>query len=60
MNTEAPFTINQNDCLQSMRLLHAFYRSDEKNNWQKVDEDGESVRRGKDNNKISKLYRTII
>jgi UDP-N-acetyl-2-amino-2-deoxyglucuronate dehydrogenase len=59
MNTEAPFTINQNDCLQSMRLLHAFYRSDEKNNWQKVNEDGESSRLGRTNNEISRLYRTV-
>jgi UDP-N-acetyl-2-amino-2-deoxyglucuronate dehydrogenase len=60
INTGESYTVSYQDCLSSIKLLHSFYRSDEKNNWQKVDEDGESVRLGKDNNKISKLYRTII
>ena len=60
INSGAPFSISKNDCLQSMRLLHAFYRSDEKKNWQDVNEDGESKRLGRVNNKISKLYRTNI
>ena len=59
MKTDAAFSVSQDDCLRSIRLLHAFYRSDEKNNWQVVDEDGESIRLGMENNKISKLYRTI-
>jgi len=53
-----PYSVSRNDCLQSIRLLHAFYRSDEKNNWQEVNEDGESFRLGMENNKISNLYRT--
>ena len=53
---DTPHLVGQQDCLQSIRLLHSFYRSDEKNGWQKVDEDGESVRLGRENNKISKLY----
>ena len=55
---DTPYLVSQQDCLQSIRLLHSFYRSDEKNGWQKVDEEGESVRLGRENNKISKLYRT--
>jgi len=59
MASGASYSVSKKDCLKSISLLHAFYRSDEKNNWQAVDEDGESVRLGKDNNEISNLYRTI-
>jgi predicted dehydrogenase len=59
MISDAVYPVSQQDCLQSIRLLHAFYRSDEKNNWQEVDEDGESARLGKENNEISNLYRII-
>ena len=53
-----PYSVTQQDCLKSIRLLHAFYRSDEKSDWQKVDEKGESIRLGQENNEISNLYRT--
>jgi hypothetical protein len=53
------YPVSQQDCLQSIRLLHAFYRSDEKNGWQEVNEDGESIRLGQENNEISNLYKTI-
>ena len=59
MTSGASYSVSQKDCLQSIRLLHAFYRSDEKNGWQEVDEDGESIRLGQENNEISNLYRTI-
>ena len=55
---ESEYSVSQEDCFQSIRLLHAFYRSDEKNNWQKVDEEGESIRLGRDNDEVSLLYRT--
>ena len=58
MHTNAQYSVTQNDCLQSIRLLHAFYRSDEKNNWQIVNEEGESLRLGKENHEISSLYRS--
>ena len=54
-----PYSVSQQDCFQSIQLLHAFYRSDEKNDWQEVGEDGESIRLGRENNQISNLYRTI-
>jgi len=57
-NKEYPVT--KKDCLQSIRLLHAFYRSDERNGWQSVDEEGESFRLGRENNAISQLYRTTL
>tara|TARA_B100000767_G_scaffold275456_1_gene312509 strand:- start:3844 stop:4929 length:1086 start_codon:yes stop_codon:yes gene_type:complete len=53
------YSVSQQDCLKSIQLLHAFYRSDEKSNWQEVDEEGESVRLGQENNEISNLYRTV-
>lgn len=58
LNNNIPYSISQQDCLQSIRLLHAFYRSDEKNDWQDVKEDKESIRLGRENNKISNLYRS--
>jgi len=59
MESGTQYSVNQQDCLRSIRLLHAFYRSDEKSNWQEVDEDGESERLGRKNEEISKLYRII-
>jgi UDP-N-acetyl-2-amino-2-deoxyglucuronate dehydrogenase len=59
MVSDVLYPVDQQDCLQSIRLLHAFYRSDEKDGWQEVDEDGESIDLGRENNEISNLYRTI-
>jgi UDP-N-acetyl-2-amino-2-deoxyglucuronate dehydrogenase len=59
MTTGTPYSVSQQDCLRSIRLLHAFYRSDEKSNWQEVNEEGESIRLGRENNEISKLYRAV-
>jgi UDP-N-acetyl-2-amino-2-deoxyglucuronate dehydrogenase len=59
ISNDKAYSVSRDDCLQSIRLLHAFYRSDEKNNWQKVSEEGESPRLGKANEEISNLYRTI-
>ena len=59
MSSGAEYSVSQQDCLKSIRLLHAFYRSNEKNNWQEVDEDGESSALGRSNDEISNLYRTI-
>jgi UDP-N-acetyl-2-amino-2-deoxyglucuronate dehydrogenase len=57
LNNKTAYSVSQRDCLGSIRLLHAFYRSDEKSAWQEVKEVGESVRLGRENNKISNLYR---
>ena len=59
MSSGTEYSVSQQDCLKSIRLLHAFYRSNEKNNWQEVDEDGESSALGRSNDEISNLYRTI-
>jgi UDP-N-acetyl-2-amino-2-deoxyglucuronate dehydrogenase len=53
------YSVNRKDCFESIRLLNAFYRSSEKNNWQIVDEEGESSNLGKENTEISNLYRTV-
>lgn len=54
-----PYKVTRDDCLQTIRLLHAFYRSDERNGWQEVSEDGQSNRLGRENNEISNLYRSL-
>lgn len=53
-----PYPVDQDDCLQTLKLLHAFYRSDEAGHWVDVDSEDESIRLGKSNDEISKLYRT--
>jgi predicted dehydrogenase len=54
----APYPVTENDGLATLRLLHAFYRSDEANSWVPVDITDESVRLGRTNEAISTLYRT--
>ena len=53
-----PFPVSRKDCSGTLQLLHAFYKSDELNNWVKVDSNISSDRLGKSNESISKLYRT--
>ena len=60
LDDNIPYPVTKQDCLQSISLLHAFYRSDESGRWQFVDEQGESVRLGRDNDEISQLYRTVL
>ena len=54
------FLINKKDCAQSIKLLHAFYRSDEKCDWQIVNERGESFRLGREDKDISEIYRSVV
>jgi len=54
----APYPVNRDDCLKTLRLLHAFYRADEAGDWVKVDSVEESRRLGRPDEAISKLYRT--
>lgn len=53
-----PYPVTREDALKSLRLLHAFYRSDEANGWVAVDSQEQSVRLGRVNEEISNLYRT--
>jgi UDP-N-acetyl-2-amino-2-deoxyglucuronate dehydrogenase len=52
-----PYPVAYEDCMRSLKLLHAFYRSDELNNWVPADSDEESTRLGRVNEAISDLYR---
>ncbi len=53
-----PYPVDRDDCLGTLKLLHAFYRSDEAGGWVDVDTDEESRRLGRPNEEISNLYRT--
>ena len=54
----APYPVSREDCLGTLRLLHAFYRSDEANGWVDVDSKEQSARLGRADDTISDLYRT--
>ncbi len=53
-----PYPVSREDCLGTLKLLHAFYRSDEAGGWVEVDSDDESPRLGRTDEAISDLYRT--
>lgn len=55
-----PYPIDEQDCMKTINLLHAFYLSDEKNNWVQGDVPEESPRLGRGNEEISNLYRTLL
>jgi predicted dehydrogenase len=52
------FPVDRHDCLNSLKLLHAFYRSDEARDWVDVDSTDQSTRLGMPDDQISNLYRT--
>ena len=54
----APYPVSHKDCLGTLRLLNAFYRSDEAGSWVDVDSVEESPRLGRADEAISDLYRT--
>lgn len=53
-----PYPINRDDCLNTLKLLHAFYRSDECGAWVDVDSKEESSRLGHPDEALMDLYRT--
>ncbi len=53
-----PYPVDRADCLGTLKLLHAFYRSDEAGGWAEVDSDAQSERLGRANEEISAIYRT--
>ena len=55
-----PYPINRDDCLNTIKLLHSFYRSDETGSWVVVDSEKESTRLGRTEENISNLYRTLL
>jgi UDP-N-acetyl-2-amino-2-deoxyglucuronate dehydrogenase len=54
----APYPVSRDDALATLRLLHAFYRSDEAGAWVDVDGDAQSARLGRPDDAVSMLYRT--
>ena len=54
------YPVSRDDCLGTLKLLHAFYRSDEAGGWVDVDSDKQSERLGRYNDAISNLYRTPL
>lgn len=57
-NKGTPYLIDENDCLNSIKLLHSFYISNEKNKTYNLSENLESERLGEFNEELFKLYRT--
>ena len=53
-----PYPVDRDDCLQTIQLLHAFYRSDEAGDWVDVDDSSESPRLGRPDEALANLYRT--
>ncbi len=56
--SRTPYPVDRTDCLMTLQLLHAFYRSDEQGGWVDVNDGKQSTRLGRADEKISDLYRT--
>ena len=56
--SNVPYPITRDDALGSLRLLHAFYRSDENGGWAVVEQQAESARLGRPDEALANLYRT--
>jgi UDP-N-acetyl-2-amino-2-deoxyglucuronate dehydrogenase len=59
-NQNIPYPVDRNDCLNTIKLLHAFYRSDESGAWVDVSGNDESVRLGRIDESLANLYRTPL
>ena len=55
---ERAYPVSREDCLGTISLLNAFYRSDEAGGWVDVDPRQSSERLGRPNDPVSDLYRT--
>lgn len=60
MNRKSDSLVLFDDALETIRLLHALYKSDEVGSWVNVDEHCSSKRLGIPDDNIAKLYRTAI
>jgi UDP-N-acetyl-2-amino-2-deoxyglucuronate dehydrogenase len=58
-----PYPVDEADCLKTLNLLNAFYRSDEAGQWVQVDSrdasQDESPRLGRADDELARLYRTV-
>jgi len=59
LNGVGDYPVAREDCLHTLKLLHAFYRSHETVKWADADSDQASTRLGQPNDDISELYRTV-
>jgi len=59
LHNNVPYPVDRTDCLNTIKLLHAFYRSDEKGSRVEVDSAEESGRLGQPNETLAKLYRAV-
>jgi predicted dehydrogenase len=55
-----PFSVDRRDCLGTIGLLHAFYRSDETGGWTDAEGSADSTRLGEPDEKLAQLYRTPV
>lgn len=53
-----PATIEFDDALQTIKLLHALYKSDEMDGWVTIHHAGDSARLGRKDDALAALYRT--
>ncbi len=51
------YPVSRSDCMRTVTLLNSFYASDEKQNWVEISDFDMSVRLGREDDKISDLYR---
>ena len=59
-NQSGDYPVTAADCRETLKLLHAFYRSDEAGRWVDVDSAAESPRLGRPDDVISSIYRTPV
>lgn len=52
------YPVSREDCLATIRLLHAFYRADEAGAWISTGDEAESARLGRPDELLANLYRT--
>jgi predicted dehydrogenase len=57
---KVPYPIDQRDCLNTIKLLNAFYRSDEAGTWVDAESNEESVRLGRPDESLANLYRIPV
>ena len=55
-----PYSVSPDDVLRTIRLLNAFYLSDERKAWVDAATSGDSLRLGAENESLADLYRTAL
>lgn len=57
-NNDVPYPMSKDECLKTIKLLHAFYRSNEVEGWVDTSSEEESMYLGRKDEKLADLYRT--